>query len=427
MYLGIDFGTSGCRATAIDDQARIQAEARHPLAPPLSINGRVEQDPTIWIKALKALMQKIGAKTSLKDIKRLAIDGTSGTVLLTCPVGQPLTPALMYNDASSQHAAAIIREICPDQNHIAQSPTSGLAKAIQLSKTQANSNYRITTQADYISGYLSQCFNFSDEHNSLKLGYDPERRTWPQWITSTLDMNSLPEVFPPGTDVANIDSGIAKALGLSNQCRICTGSTDANAAFLATGAHCIGDAVTSLGSTLVLKIISDKPVSDYSSGIYSHRLGDLWLVGGASNAGARILHQYFTDTELKHLSQQINPQTPSELQYYPLTATGERFPEANPDKPPVLNPRPESDVAFLHGLLESLSRIECQGYSKLQSLGTKPVEKVLTAGGGSKNPQWTGIRKRLMGADVLQAEHSEASYGSALLALRGLDSFTNRN
>lgn len=427
MYLGIDFGTSGCRATIIDDQARIQAEARHPLEPPVSINGRIEQDPGIWIDGLQALLQRIGTKTPLDKIKRLAIDGTSGTVLLTTPEGRPLTPALMYNDASSLDTVPIIREVCPDQNHIALNPSSGLAKAIQLSDTTTTEHYRIVTQADFISGYLSQRFNFSDEHNSLKLGYDPKARAWPEWIAQLVNMKSLPDVLPPGTDAACIDAEIADALGLPDNCRICAGSTDANAAFLATGAHSIGDAVTSLGSTLVLKILSEQPVSDSASGVYSHRLGNLWLAGGASNTGARILREFFDDEELKTLSLQIDPQKPSTLAYYPLASTGERFPEANPEKQPLLTPRPDSDVCFLLGLLESLARIEHQGYSRLQDLGAQPVRRIFTAGGGSKNPQWTAIRKRLMGISVLQAEHSEASYGSALLALRGLGDFTNTN
>jgi hypothetical protein len=44
-----------------------------------------------------------------------------------------------------------------------------------------------------------------------------------------------------------------------------------------------GDAVTSLGSTLAIKMLSAVPVDDSSRGVYSHRLGDLWLAGGASN------------------------------------------------------------------------------------------------------------------------------------------------
>ena len=40
--------------------------------------------------------------------------------------------------------------------------------------------------------------------------------------------------------------------------------------------------MTSLGSTLAVKLLSDTRVDDSAYGLYSHRLGDAWLVGGCS-------------------------------------------------------------------------------------------------------------------------------------------------
>lgn len=56
---------------------------------------------------------------------------------------------------------------------------------------------------------------------------------------------------------------------------------DSIAAFLAVGvgASTPGAAVTSLGSTLAVKLLSTCRIDDSRFGLYSHRLGDLWLVG----------------------------------------------------------------------------------------------------------------------------------------------------
>lgn len=54
---------------------------------------------------------------------------------------------------------------------------------------------------------------------------------------------------------------------------------DSVAAFLAAGVGAPGDAVSSLGSTLAVKLLSERRVDDGAFGIYSHRLGDRWLVG----------------------------------------------------------------------------------------------------------------------------------------------------
>ncbi|KAF2618602.1 hypothetical protein F2Q68_00042126 [Brassica cretica] len=228
-----------------------------------------------------------------------------------------------------------------------------------------------------------------------------------------------------------------------DDCIVCTGTTDSIAAFLAARATEPGKAVTSLGSTLAIKLLSTKRVDDARYGVYSHRLDDKWLVGGASNTGGAILRQLFSDEQLERLSREINPTVASTLDYYPLKSSGERFPIADPNLAPRLLPRPSSDVEYLHGILESIARIECihfslpapkvsviqvawvydalqgKGYKLLKEMGATEAEEVLTAGGGAKNDKWIKIRERVLGLPVSKAVHTEASYGASLLALKG--------
>ena len=166
------------------------------------------------------------------------------------------------------------------------------------------------------------------------------------------------------------------------------GTTDSIAAFLASGADTTGQAVTSLGSTLVVKLLSERHVEDSKRGIYSHRLGNRWLVGGASNVGCNILRKEgFSDDELVKLSSMIDPSIDSPLKYYPLTKVGERFPKNDPNKEPVLSPKPvkigNSEVEevsyrkeYLHGILQGVSAIEKEGYAALEELGASPVAEV---------------------------------------------------
>lgn len=169
----------------------------------------------------------------------------------------------------------------------------------------------------------------------------------------------------------------------------------------------------------MLKLLSERRVEAVQYGVYSHRYGDLWLAGGASNAGGGVLRQYFSDAQLAELSARIDPGKDSPLDYYPLPRPGERFPFNDPALAPRLTPRPADDVQFLHGLLQGLGRIEAAGYAKLAELGATPLKSVTTAGGGAKNPAWRKMRERLLGVPVHIARHAEAAYGSALLARRG--------
>jgi xylulokinase len=175
-----------------------------------------------------------------------------------------------------------------------------------------------------------------------------------------------------------------------------------------------------LGSTLVLKLLSRTRVDNSEYGIYSHRFGDLWLTGGASNAGGAVLKKYFTNNELENLSREIDVTNKSELDYYPLLKPGERFLINDPNLPPKLEPRPDNSVQFLHGLLESIARIEARGYELLQEFGADNLTRVYTAGGGAKNQVWSEIRKQYLGVPVVSSTNTEAAYGSALLAMRGL-------
>ncbi|GKF42860.1 hypothetical protein Tco_0126202, partial [Tanacetum coccineum] len=88
--------------------------------------------------------------------------------------------------------------------------------------------------------------------------------------------------------------------------------------------------VTSLGSTPAIKLLSTTRIEDARFGVYSHRLDDKLLVGGASNTGGAVLRQLFSDEQLENLSKQIDPMEPSLLDYYPLPTEGERFPIAYP-------------------------------------------------------------------------------------------------
>lgn len=62
---------------------------------------------------------------------------------------------------------------------------------------------------------------------------------------------------------------------LSENCIVCSGTTDSIAAFLAAGANQTGEAVTSLGSSLAIKMLSEKRVDDVQYGVYSHRIGTI--------------------------------------------------------------------------------------------------------------------------------------------------------
>jgi sugar (pentulose or hexulose) kinase len=197
------------------------------------------------------------------------------------------------------------------------------------------------------------------------------------------------------------------------------GTTDTTASIIATGAALPAEAVTALGSTLVMKVVCERPLFAPRYGVYSQPLDDLWLAGGGSNSGGAVLRRYFTDAQLAAMTPKLRPEQPTGLDYYPLLAPGERFPVNDPELPPRLDPRPADDLIFFQGLLEGMARIEHQGYLLLAQLGAPYPVSVRSTGGGARNRAWTAIREGMLKVPVQVAEQQEAAYGAARLALEG--------
>lgn len=414
-YIGLDIGTSGCRACAIDEHSRLIAISNQPMPQPSQVDDRVQQDPAIWWQAVQKTLTQLLQQIKPEQVRAIAVDGTSGSLLITDEDGLPLAPALMYNDSSCSDQSRRIAAIAP-ANCAAHGASSGLAKLMWFQQQYPQGRY-ILHQADWIAGKLMDRFGISDENNALKSGYDLIHSSWPDWLKQLdVDVKKLPTVVKPGTVIGQIAPAMAAEFKLATDTKLVAGTTDSIAAFIAAGASQPGEAVTSLGSSLVLKVISSKPIYSAEYGIYSHRLGDYWLAGGASNTGGAVLLEYFTAEQINSLSEQLDPTQLTKLDYYPLTKPGERFPLNDPQLAPTLTPRPKADIIFFQGMLEAMANIEHQGYQKLAELGAEYPVSVTTSGGGSCNHGWREIRHNILGVPVYTAKHNEACYGSALLA-----------
>jgi sugar (pentulose or hexulose) kinase len=174
-----------------------------------------------------------------------------------------------------------------------------------------------------------------------------------------------------------------------------------------------------MGTTLTLKLLSDRPIFSPKYGVYSHKLLGMWLAGGASNSGGGALLAHFTAQEMDQLTPTLDPDTRTGLDYYPLPRPGERFPICDPDFPPRVTPIPPSRATFLQGLFEGVAAVEALGFARLAELGAPKISSLRTVGGGAKNSVWTRIRARELGVPMPPPRSDEAAYGAALLARSG--------
>jgi hypothetical protein len=418
FVIGLDLGTSGVRAVAVDASGKILGLGGAKLPATKANGARREQSPEDWWNGCRAALDQLSQQVDLTGARAIAVDATSGTILPVDHHNRPLALARMYDDADTGDLAAKIKTLAPRES-AAHGATSPAARALEWTKLPRL--HCILHQADWINGCLGATSWQTDENNALKTGYDPVSREWPDWLrTFGLSPGILPEVVPVGTPIGLVSSQAAIALGIPEGITIAAGTTDGCATFLASGATEPGEASTALGSTIVLKLLSDRPIFAPELGIYSHRIGDTWLAGGASNCGGKTLLQFFTAEQLAGLEAALDLTKPTGTDYYPLPSVGERFPVSDPNLEPRLTPRPTDDAQFLQGIYEAFARIEQTGYAKLATLGGPKLRNVRHAGGGSRSTAWMTLRAQAQGVPQHTAWSEEAAAGAARLAWRSL-------
>jgi D-ribulokinase len=463
-FVGFDLGTSGARISIIEPTLGQDYDEVFSKALTWSDCGAYD-DAEAWYVAIECLLKDAAEALDdgLVSVRRICVSGTSASCLVMDRTSHRVTrPARMYDydilsSASSKEekqyaekALECIRKHVPSR-HTATARTGSLAKLLSWAYESEWKDFEVLChQSDFVSMRLMETCSpvKSDWHNCLKLGYDVRNKCWPSWmekclldvgIQKPLDEKAgvIPfQVVSPGEPLGAIGKSMAQRLGLSEDTLIVGGTTDSNAAFFSAAGICptFGTAVTSLGSTTAIKLLSQQYLEDADRGVYSHRFpsrggddnNEAWLVGGASNVGCAVFRLLdFGNEELVSLSEKIDPLTDSPMHYYPLVKIGERFPNADSNKRPLLDPVPDSRQEYLHGLLQSISMVEMEGFRVLHDLGAPLPKVIFSCGGGSKNPIWTQIRRRMLvkglGVSDISMERAtgsnvEASYGAALLA-----------
>ena len=399
---GLDFGSSGARISIINFKKE------------LIYSNSVQykygfKNLNSWIHSCEILLDSLPLDIK-STITNLAISGTSGTLAACDLKGNPLGQAIPYDQVCDDNKI-LIKSTSYGEEHL-QTPYSSLSKALKLIDKYGE-NILLRHQSDWITGWFLKNWTYGEEGNNLKLGWDLLKESWPKSYLNTSWQKCLPLIIKSGEIMGQIDSELAEKLKLNKKLLLISGTTDSNAAFLAAGLD-KEEGLTVLGTTIVLKKINKTPIRE--KGITSHRVFGNWICGGASNAGCGVLSKFFSDLEIKELSRQINTSKKTSLNLLPLNSRGERFPINNPLLEPILSPRPVSDSLYLHALFEGLAKIELKGWEKLYDLTGSLPKKIVTIGGGSKNPQWRTIREKVINIPIVSSQKT-TSFGTALLAI----------
>lgn len=433
MYMGIDVGTQGVRCVISDEKGRLAAAKSVPFQV-LNTSRRpgwYEQAPEHWQAAAEEAIRDCMAQLSAagrgpEAVKAISIDGTSGTILALDGDFRPLTPGIMYNDPrAGAQAARVHAALAAQEKKLGYTfGASYSLPRILWVKENLPEIYEKTRvfahQADYIAGLLCGEYCVSDYSNALKTGYDLIDGRWPGEIADLgLDVGKLPSIVRPGAPIAPVTALAARRLGLSPATLVVGGSTDGYASALAAGAVKPGDWASIIGTTFVLKGVTERLVIDPNGSSYSHRLPTgAWLLGGASNIGGRALNRCTGGRPFDALDAEAEALIPTGVRCYPLPGRGERFPFVDMNCEAFYL----GDVTggrLYPAVMEGVAFAERLAFDRMAALGCPVGDVIFTTGGACRSDLWLKIRASLLNRQLRVPGVVDAAMGSALLAASG--------
>lgn len=428
LVFGADVGTQGVRVVACDGLGAVVAQAERPLrmAADALPEGWVEQPPESWWEALAAALRDATAQLGPRggDVAALSIAATSGTIALLDADGDPLRPALMYNDGRATSEADEVNAAAPDLTArlgYRFNASFALPKLLWLLRHEpgalAAARY-LAHAGDFLAGRLTGVYDVTDHTQALKTGYDLLGECWPPLIARMgLPIDRLPRVVAPGAPIGAVSARAAAATGLAPGTPVVAGMTDGCAAQVAGGAVAPGQWLSVLGTTLVIKGVTRELLHDTQGRVYCHRHpAGYWLPGGASNTGGHALARRFAGADLAALDTAAERLAPGRAVAYPLERVGERFPFLHPQARGFTLGAPDTPEEEFLACLEGVGYVERLAYDTLAALGAAPEGPIIAMGGGARSRAWLQIRADILGRPLIRPVQTGAAFGAALIA-----------
>ncbi len=453
-YIGIDIGTSGTKSLLIDETGKIFAEsaAEYPVHIPKPMWS--EQDPEDWWLATVKTVQGVMKKSKVKpaEVKAIGLSGQMhGSVFLDAKK-KVIRRALLWND---QRTAAECDEIT--------SRAGGRTKLIEMVANPALTGFtapkllwlrnkepknfdrlkHLLLPKDDVRRRLTGelATEVSDASGMLLL--DVVKRRWSKELLTKLDIDEgiLAKVYESEQVTGTLLPDVAKLLGLTTACKVVGGAGDCAAGAVGNGIVKQGILTTSLGTSGVVFVHSDRPEYDAAGRLHTfcHAVHGKWHMMGVTLSAAGSL-QWFVSQICKELASKrggdpyavINSEAAAVsagsqgLFFLPYLA-GERTPHADPKARGcfvgLTNAHTRGHMA--RSVMEGVAMSLRESLEIIRGLDI-PVKEIRASGGGAKSDLWKQILADVFGQATctINAEQGPA-FGVALLAAVGDGAYKN--
>jgi D-ribulokinase len=424
-WVGVDVGTQSVRAVAVTRTGSVLGAGARALTGRRD-GPRHEQDPEAWWDAVAEATREALRGVRAETVRGVAVDATSGSVVLTDARGRPLSPGLMYDDTRAAGYVDRVNEageeVWAELGYVRMQPSWALPKLLWLLdefSAAVRDGARLAHQSDVVNRRLVGDEVPTDLSNALKTGAHLIDETWPGDVLAGLGVpeDVLPALVRPGTRIGAVCASAAAATRLPEGTPVVAGMTDGCAAQLGAGVIVPGSWNSVLGTTLVLKGVTEQLVRDPLGVVYSHKAPDgHWLPGGASSIGAGVIARDFAGRDLAELDRLAARRQPARAIAYPLASTGERFPFVASDAEAFTLGASPDEVDRYASILQGVAYIERLCFDYLDLLGADVSGEIRLTGGGSRSRYWSQLRADVLGRPVTVPDNAEPALGMAVLA-----------
>lgn len=309
--IGLDIGTTGCKAIVFSDGWRIlgQSKREYPILTPQT-HWAEQNAELVWSLATEALAEAISqCESDPPSAMALSVQGEA--VIPIDRQGKPLRRAILGMDTRTTKENEWLAETFGAEALFAKTgmpmhTMNTLTKLLWLKKHEPaiwDRSHQFLLYEDYFFKRLTGRASISHCLASRTQMYDLQGGCWAQDILDKcgIQVERLSELSPSGGGiVGKIDGAVATRLGIEGEVSVASGGHDQACAALGSGVIEPGLAMVSTGTAEVVEVAMSSPVLGESLrqgniSIYRHVVPGLYLAMTLNHSGGLLL-RWFRDT-----------------------------------------------------------------------------------------------------------------------------------
>jgi len=433
VLLGVDVGSSGSKAIAIDSGGRILATGAQSYPTAYPKPGRAEQDPEDWYRsacsAIHSCLDEGGLQS--RAIAAVAFVGPAHNAALLDGKGRVLRPVLHWSDLrSSGQADRLERESGREIFELSGqrvNPVWTLPQLLWIRENEAQKWRRIARiqiTKDYVRLRFTGAYA-TDPYDAVgTMLCELKSSRWSAELCALIGLD--PQLLPPiraNRELAGkIGREAAQDSGLLAGTPVGMGAGDSPAEAFGVGVVEPGQGTVKLGTAGIVTLVTPAPLPDRRTLTYPYLLDERGITIGATNSGTATFRwfreRFFPGMGFDELVELASAAPPGSegLIFHPYLM-GERTPHWDPalrgDFVGIGNYHGASHFAraIMEGVAYSLR--ECA--ESVGTLGVATAGRKLL-GGGSKSGLWAQILADVLGRPLVKPGVEDAAFGAALLA-----------